>query len=61
MQSVVALLCEGALYCPDHCEYDSEDLQQGHVSVVTEFDMMIGEGLAELISGECCCCCGEEF
>jgi hypothetical protein len=51
----------GEFWCPEHCEYEAEDIEQGYVTPITEFDLMVGGELADMLPGSCCHGCGLEF
>jgi hypothetical protein len=61
LQDPVAFLCMGEFWCPEHCEYEAEDIEQGYVTPITEFDLMVGGELADMLPGSCCHGCGLEF
>ena len=62
MQNAVAYMCEGALYCPDHCDPTEEELADSHVTAVTEFDIACGDQhVSWLRNGSCCAVCGLVF
>ena len=59
--SVVAYICMGQYWCPDHCEASEDEIADGYVTEITEFCIMVGEGAAEGIEGACCHGCGESI
>lgn len=61
LQAPVAYLCEGQFWCPEHCDPSEGEIDDGFVAVVTEFDMLVGEGLAESVPGSVCHGCKKEL
>ena len=60
--TVLAGMSEGALYCVLHlADFTSDDVADGHVTPITEFDRMVGEGPAEWLADGCCTVCGKTW
>ena len=55
---LIATMCMGQLWCPDHSEYDQEDLDQAYVVEITQFDLDCATPQAEWLIGSCCHGCG---
>ncbi len=61
LQDPVAFMCEGALYCPDHCDPTPEEIADGWVTPVTRFDVMCGTQTADWLENAVCSGCGVEL
>ena len=59
--SLLAIMCEGELWCPNCSDYDQTDLDQCHVTLITEFDRMCGTPESNWLLDSCCHGCGKEF
>jgi hypothetical protein len=54
----VAFLWLGQFWCPEHCEYDQEDIDQSYVVPLFKPDM---DRLEDLGYAPCCHVCGTVF
>ena len=61
LQQPIAYMCEGALYCPDHCSPTKGELEDSFVVSVTEFDIACGDQKVEWLKDSCCSSCGMVF
>lgn len=56
-RDLIATLCMGEFWCPEHSEYDQEDLDQGYVTEITQFDLDCGTDLGEMAEQGSCHVC----
>ncbi len=54
-------MTEGQLWCPEHGEYDDDDLADGFVTEITQFDIDCATPQADWLKGGCCAGCGTTF
>lgn len=54
-------MTEGQLWCPEHSEYDDDDLADGFVTEITQFDIDCATPQADWLKGGCCAGCGATF
>ena len=60
-RELIAVACMGQLWCPDHSDYDDEDVAQGYVIEITQFDVDYATNYANWLVDGCCHGCGIEF
>ena len=62
LQQAVAYMCEGQLYCPEHCTPEPGEIEDGFVTPVTKFDIMCGDQKVDWLRNQGCChVCGMVF